>query len=93
MKKILVINLGWEQEPLLDKLMEYDVEIYGVHYNENYYQKPNYRDVLVTDIRDLEKILSYAKNIDIDAVICRARAKGCSSPIVVYVPGKNERWL
>lgn len=69
MKKILVINLGWEQEPLLDKLAEYDVEIYGIHYDTNYYKKPNYKDVLVTDIRDLEKILTYAKDIKIDAVI------------------------
>lgn len=69
MKKILVINLGWEQEPLLDKLAEYDVAIYGVHYDEYYYKKPNYKDILVADIRDLEKILHYAKEIKIDAVI------------------------
>ncbi len=69
MKKVLVINLGWEQEPLLDKLEEYNVEIYGIHYNLDYYKKPKYKDVLITDIRNLEKILNYAKKINIDAVI------------------------
>lgn len=69
MKKILVINLGWEQEPLLDKLEKYNVEIYGIHYNSDYYKKPKYKDVLITDIRDLEKILNYSRSIDIDAVI------------------------
>jgi len=69
MKKILVINLGWEQEPLLDKLQEYNIAIYGIHYDKNYYKKPNYKDVLITDIRDLEKILEYAKEKQIEAVI------------------------
>ncbi len=69
MKKILVINLGWEQEPLLDKLANFDVEIYGVHYDTNYYKEPNYKDLLVCDIRDLEKILAFAKKTDVDAVI------------------------
>jgi len=68
-KKVLVINLGWEQEPLLDKLTEYDVEIYGVHYDEDYYKKPRYKDILICDIRDLDKILAFAKKIDVDAVI------------------------
>ncbi len=69
MKRILVINLGWEQEPLLDKLSEYEVEIYGVHYNKNYYKKPKYKDVLITDIRDLESIIDFAHIIKPDAVI------------------------
>ncbi|NOX15318.1 MAG: hypothetical protein GXP61_04740, partial [Epsilonproteobacteria bacterium] len=69
MKKILVINLGWEQEPLLDKLSSYDVDIYGVHYDKNYYKKPKYKDILITDLRSLEDILNFAKTYKIDAVI------------------------
>lgn len=69
MKKILVINLGWEQEPLLDKLEEYDIDIFGVHYNHNYYKSPKYKDILVCGIRDLEKILNFAKKNKIEAVI------------------------
>jgi biotin carboxylase len=69
MKKILVINLGWEQEPLLDNLEKYDVEIYGIHNNKNYYKNPKYRDILITDFRDLKAILNYAKSKNVDAVI------------------------
>ena len=69
MKKILVINLGWEQEPLLDRLSSYDVEIYGIHYNDDFYKKVKYKDVLICDLRDLNKILNYAEKIKPDAVI------------------------
>jgi biotin carboxylase len=69
MKKILVINLGWEQEPLLDALENYDVDIYGIHYDSSFYKKPKYRDVFITDLRDLETILKYAESIKPDAVI------------------------
>jgi len=68
-KKVLVINLGWEQEPLLDLLMTKDVEIYGIHYDEQYYKEPNYKDVLITDLRDLSSCLEYANQILPDAVI------------------------
>lgn len=69
MKRILVINLGWEQEPLLDTLSNYEVEIYGVHYDNNYYKKPSYKDLLIIDIRDLQTILTYAKEQQVEAVI------------------------
>lgn len=68
-KKVLVINLGWEQEPLLDKLSTYNVEFYGVHYNENYYKKIDYKDILIADIRDIHLILNFADKIKPDAVI------------------------
>jgi len=68
-KKIIVINLGWEQEPLLDKISEDGYEIYGIHYTEDYYKVPKYKDVLITSLRDLIKILKYAEKIKPDAVI------------------------
>lgn len=68
--KIIVINLGWEQEPLLDRLNEYDdLEIYGIHYDENYYNKPRYKEILIKDVRDLESMLRFAEKIKPDAVI------------------------
>ncbi|MBW1615141.1 MAG: ATP-grasp domain-containing protein [Deltaproteobacteria bacterium] len=69
MKKIIVINLGWEQEPLLDLIDKKGFEIYGIHYNQDYYKKPRYKDVFITDLRDLVKILNYAEKIKPDAVI------------------------
>ncbi|MCX5807591.1 MAG: ATP-grasp domain-containing protein [Proteobacteria bacterium] len=68
-KKILVINLGWEQEPLLDKLSELGVNIYGVHYNDSYYKAPKYKDMLITDLRDLVKISRFAEKVKPNAVI------------------------
>lgn len=68
-KKILVINLGWEQEPMLRKLNEMDVDIYGIHYNDKYSTVCKYRDLLLTDLRDLGKILKFAEKIKPDAVI------------------------
>ncbi len=68
-KKILVVNLGWEQEPMLEKLNEMDVDIYGVHYDGKYSKLCNYSDVLISDLRDLVKIVGYAERIKPDAVI------------------------
>ncbi len=69
MKRVLVINLGWEQEPLLEKLQHFDVAIYGVHYDSNYYKRIDYADLLITDLRDLDMIIDYAIKSKIDAVI------------------------
>ncbi|WP_061298533.1 ATP-grasp domain-containing protein [Leptospira borgpetersenii] len=66
-KKIIVINIGWEQEPLLDQLQTLGYEIYGVHFEEVDY--PFLKDLLVCDFRDLNSILRFAKSIKPDAVI------------------------
>ncbi|MBM9501960.1 ATP-grasp domain-containing protein [Leptospira sp. 201903071] len=66
-KKILVINIGWEQEPLLNQLQKMDFEIYGVHS-----EKVNYsflKGLLICDLRDINRILEFAKSIKPDAVI------------------------
>lgn len=69
MKKIIVMNLGWEQETLLDRLDAYGLDMYGVHYNDDYYKKPRYKDMLITDLRDLKKICQFAARVRPDAVI------------------------
>lgn len=68
-KKVLLINIGWEQEPLIDKLLELDVELYGVHYDSNYYDIQKYKELLITDLRDLDDIMRFAEKIKPDAVI------------------------
>jgi len=68
-KKVLIINLGWEQEPLIDRLTEQGHILYGVHYNKDYYKGANFKEVLICDIRDLDKILQFAKKIKPQAVI------------------------
>ncbi|MDH5368435.1 MAG: ATP-grasp domain-containing protein [Gammaproteobacteria bacterium] len=67
--RILFINLGWEQTPLIDLISLQDVELYGVHYNSDYYKGVKYRDILISDLRDLPRILRYAEKIRPDAVI------------------------
>jgi len=67
-KKVLIINLGWEQQPLIDRLFSRGYIVYGVHNNDKYEKRP-YEKVLISDFRDLEKILNFAQSISIDAVI------------------------
>ena len=67
--RILFINLGWEQTPLIDLISLQNVELYGVHYNSDYYKRVKYRDILISDLRDLPRILRFAEKIRPDAVI------------------------
>jgi biotin carboxylase len=46
-----------------------DLEIYGVHCDGNYSRTPKYRDLLISDLRDLSRILQFAEKIRPDAVI------------------------
>lgn len=68
-RRILAINLGWEQERLLRRLGERGLNVWGVHYEEDYESYVEYEDVLISDIRDLNAILDYATEVDPDAVI------------------------
>ena len=68
-KKFLVINLGWEQTPLIDRLSEKGFELYGIHYNEDYYRPSIFKDIFVCDLRNLSEIIDYAGKIKPDAVI------------------------
>lgn len=68
-KRVLVINIGWEQEPLIDKLLDQECELYGIHYDESAYRSSEFQDILVTDLRDLEKIINFADEVSPDVVI------------------------
>jgi biotin carboxylase len=68
-KRVLVINLGWEQQPLIDRLSEMDIELYGIHYNNEAYKPEIFRDILITDLRDLPAIIEFSDRISPDAVI------------------------
>ncbi len=67
--KILVINLGWEQEPLIRKLGDKGYELYGVHLDETYEKYVDYKDVLICDFREVTKIYEFAKRVGIEGVI------------------------
>jgi biotin carboxylase len=66
---VLAINLGWEQERLLRRLGDRGLKVWGVHYDEEYEPYIQYEDVHVCDIRDLESILDYAREVEPGAVI------------------------
>ena len=68
-KKVLIINIGWEQERLVRVLSEYGVDIYAIHSNSNWNRKLPILDVAEIDYRDLAAILSYARKLQPTAVI------------------------
>lgn len=69
-KRILIINLGWEQVPLIERIIERkDCSLYGVHFDDEPYCQNSFEEILTSDIRDLEKLFSFANRISPDAVI------------------------
>lgn len=68
-KRILVINCGWEQEPLLRELQKRSLEIIGIHYDENYSRAVEYSAIYQMNLRDIEAAHRIAKEHQIDAVI------------------------
>jgi biotin carboxylase len=69
--KVLILNLGWEQKPLIEALLESErnFELYGVHDNNRIGLKKKFREVLICDMRDVVQILKFADRIKPDAVI------------------------
>lgn len=69
-KRILIINLGWEQEPLIDACFNLPgAQLFGVHYNDQSYRKSEFKKILQTDLRDLDTILKFADSIQPDVVV------------------------
>lgn len=70
MKKILIINLGWEQAPLVDYFVERaDCQFFGIHNNDSPYRPEVFKTIHTCDLRDLPSILKFAANVRPDAVI------------------------
>ncbi|MEZ5173286.1 MAG: ATP-grasp domain-containing protein [Bacteroidia bacterium] len=68
--RILIINIGWEQEPLIDSCFQISgAEVYAVHYNSLGYRHDEYKKVLVTDLLDLQKILDFAAEVQPEMVV------------------------
>ena len=68
-KKVLIINIGWEQERLVRVLSEYGVDIYAIHSNSNWNRDLPIIDVVELEYRDLAAILNYARKLQPIAVI------------------------
>ncbi|GEM_PF-769623 len=67
--KVLVINLGWEQRPLIDALAARGYALYGVHADIATVTDIAWREVLIADLRDLDRIIAFADRVAPDAVI------------------------
>ena len=68
--KVLVINLGWEQQPLIDELLKLEYELYGItNDNSNNLLTTGFKEVHVVDYRDLDRIYQIALKIRPNAVI------------------------
>ena len=67
-KKILFINPGWEQQPLADYFYKKNYFLIAVLEKKNEFIK-NFKKTYYSDLRDLDKILNFAKEIKPDAVI------------------------
>lgn len=66
---VLVINLGWEQEPLVRRLLERGCRVVGIHHDAATVPDLPLQDVHIADYRDLQAILSIADAVRPSAVI------------------------
>lgn len=71
-RKVLFINMGWEQEPFLRAIQERQYEIFGYTPSSDYTKTVKCKEVRIGDIRDLTKIVDFAREIKPDAVVSDA---------------------
>lgn len=67
--RVLVINLGWEQQPLIEEVMRQGYRVVGIHADGGYAAQSRLADVEVADYRDLPRILEVARRIKPVAVV------------------------
>ena len=93
MKKVLIINLGWEQEPLIDAVASTGSDLYGIHYSDNIYKKELFKDILIADLRNLSEIINFADQVKPDAVISDQCDYSFFAQAILYqkyqLPGPN----
>lgn len=69
-KRVLAINLGWEQERLVRLLVEEGCKVIGVHPDDRHAQDLGVARVERLDTRDIERLLRLARDAKVDAVVC-----------------------
>ena len=68
--RVLVINLGWEQEPLIECLASRNgLELYGIHYDDKPYGVDYFKNIVTIDLRNLQQIIEYSDHIKPQAII------------------------
>lgn len=67
--KILIIGIGWEQEPLIEELFKLsNSDIYAIHYNDSH-KKYNYKEIFYCDLKNLHDVINFADKIQPTAVL------------------------
>jgi len=66
--KILVINLGWEQQPLITALKSAGHSLHGIHCTAPEHPE-NFESVRILDLRDLGGIRAHARALRPEAVV------------------------
>lgn len=67
-KRVLFINLGWEQASYIDLLFSMGHKVYGVN-NQSVVNDSRIEEVLVCDYFDIERIIKFATEHTIEVVI------------------------
>jgi biotin carboxylase len=103
--KVLVINLGWEQESLVREVARQGYEVIGVHYNDEWNRDLLVSRVEILDVRDYGAILELARHVKPDAVISDqcdyslfstavvAEALGLPGPRIEQAMLTTNKWL
>lgn len=66
---VLVLNLGWEQRPLVDALRARSCVLFGVHADAAAVPDGRWDEVLIAGMRELDRIVAFADRVRPDAVI------------------------
>lgn len=68
-KTVLVLGIGWEQEPMIKKIHDLGWKVIGIHYNSSFNPIIPYDNVFQCDLWDINKVLKICDSIKFDAVI------------------------
>ena len=66
MARVLVINLGWEQQPLIEQLLEGN-ELYGI--DENISKDKRFKHIMKCNLNEYEKMVEFGRDMKVEAVI------------------------
>ncbi|GCE64760.1 hypothetical protein OMCYN_00682 [cyanobiont of Ornithocercus magnificus] len=70
MKRVLIISPGWEQAPLINRLhTTWNCNLYAICPDKGLSFCKLFKDICITNNRDLSTILAYAEQLQPDAVI------------------------
>jgi len=67
-KTVLVINIGMEQQPLVENLFDRGYKVYAIHHSDDYDPHP-FEDVLVCDYDDIGQAYAFIEDLKLDGIL------------------------